>query len=302
MSWLFITLLAYLLLAISSLADKYILKAHVANYKAYAFFIGFLSIFVLPLVPFFVHGGLEFNYIFLAFLAGAVLFLGLYWFYKSLQIFEPSRIVPIIGAFCPIFISLLIYVFSDGEEALSFSNGIAFIFLVLGGLLLTYEKTKISYKSILFAATTAFLFGFYFVLAKYVYGMEAFWTGFILIRVGTFLTAVVFLIFFFKEIKKEFFAQKIKFQGGTVRLVIGSQIVGTVGVFLQNWAIALSPLVFVAVISALQAVQYVFIFMFAALLSWKFPKILKEDISKEIIFQKISAIILIAIGLAILAL
>jgi len=69
---------------------------------------------------------------------------------------------------------------------------------------------------------------------------------------------------------------------------------------LQNWAIALAPLAFVAVISALQGVQYVFLLIFAVLLSLKSPQILKEEISRKILFQKVIAILLIAGGLTLL--
>ena len=70
----------------------------------------------------------------------------------------------------------------------------------------------------------------------------------------------------------------------------------------QNWAIFLAPLAFLAIINALQGVQYVFLLIFAVLLSLKFPQILKEEISREIIFQKVVAILLIGGGLVILAL
>ena len=69
---------------------------------------------------------------------------------------------------------------------------------------------------------------------------------------------------------------------------------------LQNWAISLAPLVYIAVINALQGVQYVFLLIFAVLLSVKFPQILREEISGNIIFQKAVAILVIALGLAIL--
>ncbi|MBU4129141.1 hypothetical protein KJ582_03390, partial [bacterium] len=58
---------------------------------------------------------------------------------------------------------------------------------------------------------------------------------------------------------------------------------------------------YVAVISALIGVQYVFLLFFAIVISLKFPKVLKEDISKKTIFQKTFAVLLLGAGLAILA-
>jgi len=59
-------------------------------------------------------------------------------------------------------------------------------------------------------------------------------------------------------------------------------------------------LAYVPVIHALNGTQYVFLFIFSIFLSLKFPQILKEEISKEVLFQKIIAILLIGGGLTLL--
>jgi len=71
---------------------------------------------------------------------------------------------------------------------------------------------------------------------------------------------------------------------------------------LQNWAIFLAPLVYVAIINALQGINYAFLLVFIIFLSLKFPQILKEEISKKILLQKIIAILLISAGLFLLTL
>jgi hypothetical protein len=76
---------------------------------------------------------------------------------------------------------------------------------------------------------------------------------------------------------------------------------GALANILQNWAIALSPLVYVSLINALQGIQYAFLLIFTVFISLKFPKILKEEIKSQILIQKIFAIFLIIIGLAILS-
>jgi hypothetical protein len=113
------------------------------------------------------------------------------------------------------------------------------------------------------------------------------------------LAAVIFFLFA-PEIKREIFRKKISFKKKTAVIFLSSQIAGAGAGILQNWAIALAPLVYVALISALQGVQYVFLFILTVFLSLKFPRILKEEISGKIIFQKIFAILSICIGLAIL--
>ena len=134
-----------------------------------------------------------------------------------------------------------------------------------------------------------------FVLAKYVYMAQPFWSGYIWIRIGGFLMAMSFL--FTRRVRDELFKVKMSFPKKTAVIFLSNQVAGASANILQNWAIALSPLIYVAIINALQGVQY----MFAVLLSLKFPRILKEEISRGILLQKILAILLIGAGLALLA-
>ena len=89
--------------------------------------------------------------------------------------------------------------------------------------------------------------------------------------------------------------------GKTTVIFLANQAAGGGAAILQNFAIFLAPLAYISLVHALNGAQYVFLFIFATLASLKFPKMLKEEISKEIIFQKICAILLIAGGLALLA-
>jgi len=301
MSWLLVAILSYLLLAITFLVDKYLLTGPIPSPKVYSFFVGFLAILVLVLIPFVDFRVPEISQIVLAFLAGGFFLFGLFWFYRALQIFEPSRIVPAIGGLLPLFTFGLVYISSRGKEVLTFAEFSAFILLVIGSILITYQKAKkISLKSLRMSSITALMFALHFVLIKYVYMTQPFWSGFIWIRIGEVLAALC-LLFFIKEIKKEIFKQKASFQKKTAGIFLANQGLGTGGAILQNWAIALAPLAYVAIINALSGIQYVFLLIFAILISFKFPQILKEEISKKIIFQKIIAILLIGGGLALLA-
>ena len=128
---------------------------------------------------------------------------------------------------------------------------------------------------------------------------QPFWSGYIWIRIGSFLMAMSFL--FTPEVRRELGRAKINFPKKTAAIFLSNQAAGASANILQNWAIALSPLVCVPIINALQGIQYVFLLIFAVLLSLKFPQILKEEISKRILLQKIIAILFIGSGLVILA-
>ncbi len=300
MLWLIIIIVAYFLFAIVALGDKYLL-AGAPNPKSYSFYVGILGGLVLILIPFVGFSVPAFYQILFCFLAGAMFIFAILGMYEGLEKFEASRIIPAVGGILPLFTFFLVYFFSGRKEILGAWELLAFLLLLLGSVLVTIELGKrISFASLKISAVTAFLFALFFVLTKYVYMMLPFWNGFIWIRIGAFLVALFFI--FFKEVRREIFARKFTFNKKTGIFFVLNQGIGTGAFILQNWAIALTGLVYLSVINALQGVQYVFLFIFTIFLSLKFPKILKEEISKKVIFQKILAIILIGAGLVILAL
>lgn len=302
MNWLLITISSYLILAIVSLVDKYLLTSSIPNPKVYTFYVGILGILVFLLVPFVGFYIPEISQIILALSAGALYIYALFWFFKTLRLFETSRVVPAIGGMVPLFTFGLIYILSSGKEILSFPEIIAFVLLIFGSILITLERKKlITFKSLQLSVLTAFLFSLAFVLTKYVYLVQPFWNAFIWMRIGGFLLALGLFIFV-PEIKKEIFRKREYFPKKTAAIFLSNQAAGAGANILQNWAIFLAPLIYVPIINALAGVQYVFIFTFAILFSLKFPEILKEEISKEIIFQKIIAILSIVTGLFLLTL
>ncbi len=302
MLWLTVAVFSYLILAFVFLIDKYLLTGAIPNPKVYAFYVGALGISVLVLVPFVGFYVPEKSQIVLSLSAGAVFVWGLFWFYKTLQLFEASRVVPAVGGLTPLFTFGLIYLFTSGQEVLSPRGFAAFILLILGSILINIKKEKlINLKSFKFSVVTAFSLSFAFVLTKYVYLAQSFWNGFIWRSMGGFLMAICFFIFF-PEIKKEILKRRKRFPKKTAAIFISNQTAGAGAAILQNWAIFLAPLAFVPVIHALNGTQYVFLFIFSIFLSLKFPKILKEEISKEVIFQKTIAILIIGGGLMLLTL
>ncbi|PIV64864.1 MAG: hypothetical protein COZ90_00550 [Candidatus Nealsonbacteria bacterium CG_4_8_14_3_um_filter_37_36] len=298
MLWLTVTISAYFLLAIVALIDKYLISGPIPNPKVYAFYVGILGILALFLFPlgFLVPNSLD---IILSLLAGALYIFALLGLIGALQLFEASRIVPAIGGFLPLSTFGLVYLFSGGEK-LGIFQILAFISLIIGSILITFEKAKfITLKSLEISALTAFLFSLAFVLSKFVYLTQPFWSGFIWMRIGGFLAAIFFL--FSKEVKEELFKKRVSFKPKTAGIFLSNQALGAGAFLLQNWAIALVPLGFLAFVNALEGTKYVFLLIFTALISLKLPQIIKEKISRKILIQKIIAILLIGGGLALLA-
>lgn len=298
MSWFLVTILAYFLFAVVFLIDKHLLVGSIPHPKIYTFYTGTLRVLVVLLIPFIDFNLPDISQIILSFFAGGFFIFGLFWFFKALQLFEPSRVVPAIGGILPIFTLSLVFIFSLGKEIPGSRDFLALITLIVGSILISYEKTKkISFESLRISIPAAFFLSLSFVFAKYVYLAQPFLQGFFWISLGGFFTALFFLLL--KEVRNNLF--KIKIPKKTMTIFISNQAMGAGANILQNWAIALAPLVYVAIVNALQGMQYVFLLVLTVILSLKFPQILKEEISKKILFQKIIAILLIGSGLTLLA-
>ena len=298
MSWILIAILGYFFSAIVAIVDKYILSGPIPNPKVYAFYVGVLEILALFLIPLgFIIPDL--SQILLSFIAGAFFILALFWFCKALSLFETSRIVPAIGGLNPLFVFVFNY-FIFGEGFVSVWKILSFILLILGTVIVTWEKEKTtSLKSFRMAALSAFLFSLAFVLSKQVYSTQPFWSGFIWMRIGGFLASLFFL--FFREVREEVFKKKTGLTSKTGGILIANQGFGALGFILQNRAIALVPIGLLAFVNALEGAKYAFVLFLTAFLSLRFSKIIKEKISREVIFQKTFAILLIALGIGLLA-
>jgi uncharacterized membrane protein len=103
MSYLPFALLAYFFNGIAVLVDKFLLSTKIKDPLVYIFYISlfsFLLVFLLPLthVP-------KLNVFIIASVSTIIWTLGLYFYYKALQVGLVSRVVPIIGVLIPIFLT-----------------------------------------------------------------------------------------------------------------------------------------------------------------------------------------------------
>jgi len=297
MLWLPIIVSAYFIFAVNNLIDNFLLLGP-PNPKSYSFYVGTLGILVLLLIPFVNFSVPETNQIILALVAGVLYVLALFSLFYSLEYYEPSRVVPAIGAILPLCTFGLVYFFSNEEVFLGIKEILAFSALILGSFLISFsKKQKISFQSFKIAALAGFLFSLTFFLSKYVYLAQPFWSGFIWMRIGSFLAGICFLIT--KEVREEIFQRKFTFEKKTGALFLLNQGAGAGGFILQNFAISLAGLIYLPFINALQGLQYVFLFLLVFFLTKKFPRISEEKFTKEIIIQKGVSIGLIVLGLII---
>lgn len=300
--WFIIVILAHIFYAFIFIIDKYIISRSLPHPVVYSFYIGVLGFVILVLIPF-SFSFPSFNQIILILIAGAAQVAGWVFMYKALNKGEVSRVIPFIGGFIAIF-TLILSTFLINER-LTAEQLVAFVFLVLGGLILSVRKRGVlekSFKGIIvrqkgvfgLAFLAALLFAIFWVITKYIFLDTTFITGLIWMRTGAALVALTLLIP--KKNRKLIFKKTEKLKPRTIKFVFASRglsVLGGLGIYL---AVFLGS---VTLTNSLQGLQYVFILLLAFLLFKKYPS-LKEQFSKEIIIQKIIAIVIIGIGLAIL--
>lgn len=316
MSWIFIAAFAYFLNAITAVADKFLVSKKIPQPAVYSFYMGILSVFAALLIPFFDFFIPEARVLFLALFAGIIFLFALFYYFKALSENEVSRSATIVGGFMPIFTICLGYWLLG--ERFNLWQIFAFILLVFGGVLASFDsapfnlsafrsylanslkprcETGPDFKGLKLLILASFFFAFSSVLIKIVYAEQPFLNGFVWSRFGSFLAAFLFLIP--TESRREIFKNNGKIAGKTGLLVIGNKILAGIMFVILNFAIALGSVSFV---NAMRGLQYVFIFIIMVFLSRKFPDVLKEEIGRGAVIQKISAVVLIGAGLAILTL
>jgi len=297
MLWLAAAVLAYLLFALVSLGDRHLLLG-APNPKVYTFYVGLLGIASVLLIPFVGFSIPSAGLLLFCFLAALNYVLFLYLIYTAIEKHEVSRIIPSVGALVPLITFAIIFPFSGIP---SFKEIAAFIFLIAGSIVANANLSKsFSLKTLKICFIVALFSSLGFVFSKYAFIFLPFWTAFIWTRIFVFIISLFFI--FSPAVRKELAGKRKSFTRKKSFLFAIIQVLGALAFVLQNWAIALAGLVYLPIINALQGVQYIFLFIFALIISFKFSKkAVKEDLSRRAIFQKALALAVMTAGFAILA-
>jgi len=298
MNWLYVSIFAYFLYAVNFVIDKFLLTARVSNYLVYAFYTGILSVFAFFLIPF----GLVLpsaRELIIIILAGAAFVFSFVFFYYAMQKNEALRATAVVGALSPIFVLFFSYLFLG--ERLTPIQLIAFFLLIFGGALVSFEKKEgesgFSARALQAAVFAAFLFGFFYFAMKYIFLTQPFFSGFVLTRISSFF--VSFLLLVPRGSRRVILEHIKKLQTKTGFFVVMNKILGGTAFIIINYAIFLGSASFV---SALQGLQYGFLFILIIFISKFYPHILKEKLTVLTALQKLIAILFIVAGIAFLTL
>lgn len=307
MNWILVAVAAYFFGALSFMGDKLILSRIVTSPLVYAFYAGVLSVFAALLFPFDMiwPGTAQFL---LSLAVGIIFLFALLALFAALKSGEASRVLPIVGGLTPVFVYLGSYAFLN--EHLTFIQTAALVFLVAGGVLIAIERTSYrpagsptgqaglpAWRNIFMPVLAALFLGIFYVLVKYVFVHQPFISGFIWTRLGSFAGALFLLVP--KANRKVIFSAVRALNVRTGGLFIANKLLAGVAFLVLNYAIYLGS---ATLINALQGLQYFFVLALSIFLSAKMPQFFEEKITRGIIMQKISAVSLIGIGLALLVL
>lgn len=289
MSWIFLAIVSYFLIAIVQVVDKYLLSSKAKNALVYVFYIGVLNSIAFIFWPL-DFSLLNLGTVLIAFSAGTTFFLAVFLLYTSMIKGSVSRIVSVVGGISPIFVLVLSSFFLN--ERMPSLWLIAFAFLISGSILLALGK---GIKLTLYLFASALFFALHFFFSKLVFLETTFLNGFIWIRTGVLFLSI--FVFFFPSFRKVLAKNSLKMSKKLFLLFVSNKTLSAVAFVLLNYAIMLGP---VAMINALQGVQYASVFILVLILSNFYPKIVKESFSAKIMFRKLLGILLVSAGVAIL--
>lgn len=299
MTWFAIAIVSHLVLALVNIADKFLLEKVIRDDRLYTFLVGSLGTLVWVLSPFVGLSWPGWQFFLIDIATGASFIIALLFFFNTLKHGDTSVVVPFIGGAVPVLVALGAYFFLG--DTFTMRELAALFFLIVGGVIITRMPRKESYKGIMTfgigrAVIAACFFALYFVLSKHIFTNQGFINGFILSQAGALFVALWMLtsVSFRNEL-----AQFIKnFRSRTMYLFFVNQFFGAVGFFGLNYAISLAS---VALVNALQGVQYAFLLIFGAIISFKWPHIIKEKVTAPLIVEKSIAVFFIAFGLYLIA-
>lgn len=301
MSYVVIAIVAYFLVALQVILDKFLLSSKRVSHPAiYAFYSGLLSLATLPIfspLGFYWAGWtMSINYL----LTGAVFTYGVLCLFFALKKSEASKVTPVVGAIIPAATFFLSIIFLG--EQLGRIQAIGVIILIFGGLLISFDLPlkleKKFFAGFPQAISAGILLAIAFTAFKYFFERDSFSNVFIWTRIGLFAGALSLLSSSFW--RKIILASLLKFKKPerentrTGMLFIFNKILGGTGSALTNYAIALGS---VTVVNALVSVEYIFVFLLGLIFSFWLPKIFAEKGKFWDIAQKIGAIIIITFGI-----
>jgi uncharacterized membrane protein len=288
--WFYFALLSSVLISGVNIIDKILISDYKIPPLVYVLVISATSLMPLVTLAFFHLTPLPLGILAFTILVGFVRIYYTLPYFKALMVEEVSRVIPLLQL-TPVFVLILSSLFL--HEVLRPEDYVAFGLLVLGGTLFAIRLTKGIRISLAFylMILSSFLLALYSVALKYLFSVQDFYTIFIWVQIAGFITFFQFIPL------RPFRSSLISTYKMTSRqigvILVAEQAVAYVSVFAYNYAIANGPL---TLISSVGATQPLFVLLFATILSYRFPRVLREELTKMDVALKVLGLIAIFAG------
>jgi hypothetical protein len=258
-TWIYLAVFAYFLNAVSFVVDKYLLAAPIPRPFAYAFWVAVLSVVAVLLIPFGVILPST-GHLAAALVSGALFFLALIFFFRSVRRGDIAVSAAKAGAFTAIFSYIFsLIILPDSPATLSVYS---LILLVAGVFFLGRAG-----KSILrFSIAAGFLFGLSLVLLKFSFGGMDYVNGVFWSRMG--FVAIALASLFFASARKTISASFHQAPPRSRLLFVANKALIGASFLILYFSIKTGNVV---VINALLGVQFLFVFLLGTLLSRRIP-------------------------------
>ncbi|HAT03253.1 MAG TPA: hypothetical protein DCS29_00540 [Candidatus Magasanikbacteria bacterium] len=299
MTWMLYAVLARMFWSFTGISEKYLVDKKFKDptvYLVIGFFVGLISLSIIPFVDFHIPPP---KFFLLNSIAALFFFMATFFYVKVLQLEEISR-VNLWWNITPIFTFLIAWLVID--ESLDAQQLLAFVFLVSGAVVTSLHvagKKIVISRALFLMLICCVLYACHDVIVRYISSQIPFSTIYI---INAFLFAFFSLFFFLsRDFRKKFKEQKnsVGFPLNLVILIIIVASLSRAGIVANLKAISLGP---VALVGAVEGFQSLFVFVLAVLLSLFFPHIIKEELDRKNLLLKIGALILMMGGVIILSL
>jgi drug/metabolite transporter (DMT)-like permease len=288
--WFYFALLASVLISGVNIIDKILISDYKIPPLVYVLVISATSLMPLVTLAFFHLTPLPLGILAFTILVGFVRIYYTLPYFKALMVEEVSRVIPLLQL-TPVFVLILSSLVL--HEVLRPQDYVAFGLLVLGGTLFAIRLTKGIRISLAFylMILASFLLALYSIALKYLFSVQDFYTIFIWVQIAGFITFFQFIPL------RPFRSSLVKTYKMTSRkigiILVAEQAVAYVSVFAYNYAIAHGP---ITLISSVGATQPLFVLLFATILSFRFPQVLREELTRMDVALKVLGLIAIFAG------
>jgi drug/metabolite transporter (DMT)-like permease len=253
-----------------------------------ALLVGLLIIFIVGFYP------IDFISLIIILFSGFLTTIYLLPYYKALSLDETSRVIPLFQ-FYPIFVVCLGYFLLD--EKLETLKYLGTLLIIVAGVLISIEKInkkKFKLKPAFFYMLLSSLF---FAIAQilYKFGVNEipFWHTLPLEAFGIALGSTALL--FYKNNLKLFITETKNLKKQVFFLITINELFYIAARYTAYYAISL---ISVSLVSILAGLQPLFVLLYGIILSFYFPNVLRETVTKKIIILKLISISALLLGTA----